>query len=76
MLASEMQKAAEVWPSISDILFVPHTRQEYQALVDLLDNLVDEVGRDEKHPLASLMENVGVLIEKYEDEYVPELTEQ
>ena len=76
MLASEMQKAVKVWPSLSNILFVPHTNQEYQALVDLLDNLVDEVGEDEKHPLASLMEIVGVLIEKYEDEYVPELTEQ
>lgn len=76
MLASEMQKAAKVWPSISGILFVPHTKRDYQALVDLLDNLVDEVGQDEKHPLASLMEIVGVLIEKYEDEYVPELAEQ
>lgn len=76
MIASEMQKAAKVWPSISDVLFVPHTNQEYQAMVDLLDNLVDEVGEDEKHPLASLMEVVGVLIEKYEDEHVPELTEQ
>ncbi len=66
MLASEMQKAAKIWPSISDILFVPHTNQEYQALVDLLDNLIYEVGEDEKHPLASLMEIVGVLIEKYE----------
>jgi HTH-type transcriptional regulator/antitoxin HigA len=76
MLASEVQKAAKVWPSISEILFVPHTKREYQAMVDLLDNLVDEVGEDEKHPLASLMEIVGVLVEKYEDEHVPELTEQ
>ena len=76
MLASEVQKAAKVWPSISNILFVPHTKRDYQALVALLDNLVDEVGEDEKHPMASLMEIVGVLIEKYEDEYVPELTEQ
>jgi HTH-type transcriptional regulator / antitoxin HigA len=35
--------------------------------------LVDEVGENESHPLASLMEIVGVLIEKYEDEDVPEL---
>jgi len=39
-----------------------------------LDGLIDEVGEDESHPLASLMEIVGVLIEKYEDEHVPELT--
>jgi mRNA-degrading endonuclease HigB of HigAB toxin-antitoxin module len=37
------------------------------------DRLVDEVGENEKHPLASLMEILGVLIEKYEDEHVAEL---
>ncbi len=41
--------------------------------MDLLDELVDHVGEDENHPLASLMELLGVLIEKYEDEHVPEL---
>ena len=76
MLASEMEKAAKAWPAISEILFVPHTDQEYLTMVDLLDNLVDEVGENENHPLASLMEIVGVLIEKYEDECIPELTEQ
>lgn len=40
----------------------------------LLDSVIDEVGENESHPLASLMEILGVLIEKYEDEHVPELT--
>ena len=39
-----------------------------------LDNLIHEVGEDENPPLVSLMEVVGVLIEKYEDEHVPELS--
>ena len=39
----------------------------------MLDDLIDEVGEDEAHPLASLMEIVGVLIENYEAENVPEL---
>ena len=47
----------------------------YDHLVSILDQLVDEVGEDEAHPLASLMEVIGVLIEKYEDENVPELDE-
>jgi HTH-type transcriptional regulator / antitoxin HigA len=34
---------------------------------------MDEVGENESHPLASLMEIVGVLIERYEDEHVTEL---
>jgi HTH-type transcriptional regulator/antitoxin HigA len=54
-------------------VFVPHTEEEYRRLVGLLDSLVDEVGEDESHPLASLMEIIGVLIEKYEGEHVPEL---
>lgn len=40
----------------------------FAQLVALLDNLIDEVGEDELHPLASLMEVVGLLIEKYQDE--------
>jgi HTH-type transcriptional regulator/antitoxin HigA len=50
------------------------TDEECGRLVSLLDSLIDEVGEDESHPLASLMEVLGVLIEKYEDEHVPELT--
>jgi HTH-type transcriptional regulator / antitoxin HigA len=52
---------------------VPYTESEYGRLVSLLDSLIDEVGEDESHPLASLMEVLGVLIEKYEDKHVPEL---
>lgn len=47
----------------------------YERSVCLLDNLIDTVGADENHPLASLMEILGLLIEKYEDEHVPEITE-
>lgn len=46
---------------------------EYDRFVALLDNLIDEVGEDKRHPLASLMEVLSVLIERYEAEHVPEL---
>jgi HTH-type transcriptional regulator / antitoxin HigA len=62
-----------VWSSLADTVFVPHTEAEHQKLITLLDRLVDEVGENESHPLASLMEIAGVLIENYEDEHVPEL---
>jgi HTH-type transcriptional regulator / antitoxin HigA len=62
-----------VWSSVSPILYVPHSEKEYQETVELLDSLIDEVGEDESHPLASFMEILGVLIEKYEDEYIHEL---
>lgn len=47
--------------------------QSVELLVGVLDGLIDIVGEDENHPLASLMDVVGALIEKYEDEHVPEL---
>ncbi len=76
MLVDKVKKAVNVWSSISEILYVPHTEEEYQELVKLLDSLIDEVGEDETHPLASLMEIIGVLIEKYENEHIPEITEK
>ena len=76
MLVDKIKKAVNVWSSISEILYVPHTEEEYQKLVKLLDSLIDEVGEDETHPLASLMEIIGVLIEKYENEHIPEITEK
>ncbi|MBV9209390.1 MAG: hypothetical protein JOZ52_02110 [Acidobacteria bacterium] len=69
----DVSKTADAWASLDGTVFVPHTEEEYQRLVSLLDGLIDEIGEDESHPLASLMEIVGVLIEKYEDEHVPEL---
>ena len=49
--------------------------KEYQETVTLLDSLIDQIGEDETHPLASLMEILGVLIEKYEDDHIPEVTD-
>ena len=63
----------QVWPQIEPTLRVPHNEREYRQLVKLLDRLVDEVGEDENHPLASLMEVLGVLIEKYEGDNVAEM---
>ena len=64
------------WTELAKAISVPHSEAEYRRLVAFLDRLIDEVGEDEKHPLASLMEVVGVLIERYEDEQVPELTSE
>ena len=54
---------------------MPYSDADYRELVELLDRVTDEVGENENHPLASLMDVLDVLIEKYEDERVPELTE-
>jgi HTH-type transcriptional regulator/antitoxin HigA len=75
MSIAELEKVTKAWPPISRAVRVPRTEGDYRELVELLDRITDEVGEDEHHPLASLMDVLGVLIEKYEDEHVPGLTE-
>ncbi len=73
MQPQEVERVEQAWVSISPRLFVPQNDDDLERLVALLDDLIDTVGEDESHPLASLMDVVGVLIEKYEDDHVPEL---
>lgn len=73
MTILDIEKTEQAWTNLNDILFIPRCELEYQKLVDLLDNLIDEVGENEDHPLASLMEIIGMLIENYEKVNSPEL---
>ncbi|MFN2455060.1 MAG: hypothetical protein ABR577_12650 [Pyrinomonadaceae bacterium] len=68
----DVNKTTTAWSALAGKVFVPHTEEEYRRLVAMLDGLIDEVGEDESHPLASLMEIIGVLIENYEADHVPE----
>jgi HTH-type transcriptional regulator / antitoxin HigA len=76
MFARDIEQASNAWKSVAPVVFVPRSEEEYGRLVAILDELIDAVGEDEQHPLASLMEVIGTLIEKYEDEHVPELPTQ
>ncbi len=66
-MLSELEKAVPIWPQLSSILAVPHDQKSYDHLVMVLDSLIDEVGNNESHELAGLMEVVGNLIETYEN---------
>jgi HTH-type transcriptional regulator / antitoxin HigA len=59
------------WSKLASIIYVPRTEAEYSELRDHLDQLIDVVGSNEEHPLASLMAVIGSLIEQYEDEHYP-----
>ncbi|MGE0539343.1 MAG: hypothetical protein AB7R89_04115 [Dehalococcoidia bacterium] len=74
MVARELEMATSAWASVAPVVFVPRSDDDYDRLVAVLDALIDTVGEDEDHPLASLMEVIGTLIEKYEDEHVPDLS--
>jgi len=70
----KLERIERAWPDLTTVLYVPHTEVEYERLVALLDTRIDHVGEDESHPLASLMEVIGTLIARYEEEYVPEVS--
>jgi HTH-type transcriptional regulator/antitoxin HigA len=70
---TQLEEVVKIWPGVQNIFSVPHNEKEYNRLVHLLDGLIDEVGEDESHPLSSLMETLGSLIETYEAENVPEI---
>ena len=70
---TQLVKIAKIWPGIQNIFSVPHNQKEYNRLVHILDGLIDEVGENESHPLASLMETLGSLIESYEIQHIPEI---
>ena len=69
----QLKEIVKVWPDIQPIFSVPHNEKDYNKLVSLLDSLIDEVGNNENHPLSSLMETIGSLIETYESQYIKEI---
>ena len=58
------------WASIQPILSI-HNEREYDLAIKRLDELLDEVGDDEKHPLYGLLDTLSTLIEVYEEQHYP-----
>ena len=70
--SANIEKIEKVWPLVSRFVSVPHTQEQYENAVKMLDELIDRIGEAENHPLASLMETLGTLIENYEKQTFPE----
>ncbi len=68
---TQLDFVSKVWPNIKSIFSVPHSEKEYLNLVHTLDELIDEVGENEAHDLAPIIETIGKLIENYEEQHYP-----
>ncbi len=44
---------------------------EYDAAVERLNTLLDEIGTNEKHPLYTFLDTLGILIHAYEENHYP-----
>ena len=58
------------WINIAPLLTVRNER-EYNAAVKRMNELLDEIGTNEKHPLYGLLDTLGTLVHAYEDEHFP-----
>ena len=58
------------WKNIAPLLSI-HNEREYDMAVKRLNDLLDEIGDNEKHPLYSLLDTLGTLIHAYEEEHYP-----
>ncbi|EKR63332.1 MULTISPECIES: type II toxin-antitoxin system HigA family antitoxin [Leptospira] len=72
-MIAELEKVKNVWSEIKEVISYPRTQKQYKKLVEILDNLIDEVGNNEKHSLAPLMETIGNIIESYEFDHFIEI---
>ncbi len=62
-----IKQACEHWRYVAPLLSKPTSEDDYDALVEALDELLALVGADEDHPLAGLASRVGDMIEAYDE---------
>ena len=73
MLATEMNRIMQEYRRLRAVVPLGsiRTKKEYERAVGLLDAILDEIGEDEKHPMAELADAIGVFVERYESEHPP-----
>lgn len=64
-LTTELQSH---WTALGPFLTI-RNESEYDSAISLLNELLDEIGDNEQHPLYSLLDTLGTLIDVYEDQY-------
>ncbi|VAX19911.1 hypothetical protein MNBD_NITROSPINAE03-1841 [hydrothermal vent metagenome] len=69
-MTKTLKKTTQAWKEAKQTLSVPRSETEYDRLVSILDELIDKIGNNERHPLARLAETIATLIEAFENEHV------
>ncbi|CAI8745827.1 HTH-type transcriptional regulator / antitoxin HigA [Pseudomonas sp. IT-P74] len=71
-----IKNAAEHWEFVSPLLRKPKNEDDYDMLVQALDELLEMTGVDESHPLMSLVDIIGDWIEEWDHKHhlMPEAT--
>src|SRR5437879_1209937 len=64
------QELQSHWTAMSPLLSI-RNEHEYDLAVERLHTLLDEVGTDEHHPLYTLLDTLGTLMQAYEEQHHP-----
>jgi HTH-type transcriptional regulator/antitoxin HigA len=68
----ETQAILKAWTPFKELVGVTSVRTEadYNKAIAFIDKLLDEVGDDEAHPLAEVLDLIATQVKAYEDEHV------
>jgi HTH-type transcriptional regulator / antitoxin HigA len=64
------QNVQKHWTAIRPLLTI-RNEQEYEQAIARLNQLLDEVGTDERHSLYELLDTLGTIIHAYEERHHP-----
>ncbi len=67
-MTAQLSEIATHWTPIAPLLSL-RNEDEYNAAVERLNVLLDEIGTNEKHPLYSLLDTLGTLVHTYEEQH-------
>lgn len=70
-MSALLKQAAEHWRYVAPLLAPPQDEADYDERVQALDELLDEIGDTQNHPLSSLASQLGDLIAAYDAEHYP-----
>ncbi len=70
-MSSLIKQACEHWHYVAPLLSKPANEEDYDALVEALDELLAIVADDEDHPLADLVAHMSDMIEAYDEAHRP-----
>lgn len=58
------------WAAIRPFMTI-RNEQDYDRLIEQMNQLVDEVGTDEAHPFYEFLDTLGTILHAYEEKYHP-----
>jgi HTH-type transcriptional regulator/antitoxin HigA len=70
-MSALIKQACEHWRYVAPLLSKPTSEDDYDVLVEALDELLAVVGDDEDHPMVGLVSQLGDMIEAYDERHRP-----